>query len=1043
LVDPDGRHDQGTADAVSPLYDAFFSYATDPDRDIVREVEIFLESLGENPLVAQKYRRSLEICVDGSDFRRPRRVAEASPLALIRAYLAQSRALVVFTGPRSARHPWVTLELDWWLEHRNADPVFVVVSHGQDPKGQREASFPPKVLTEGLDANVWFDFRGARRWSRGDAIGVRSYEEERLRLAAALIGTDVSAADLIAGWRSAAAVARRRRRLINAGLGAVVAALVTIGGWFAWTAAQRARESRAAGWASLAQQAVAAGGSRTFDALVYAAASVQAARNAEGSAALVDALRLLPVHVADLAHDDGEHAADVVRLVAGDSLIVSAGYTGVLQFSDPARVQVVGRLALSGRAAAIDVDHRRNLLAIGTQKGVDLVGFAPELQNPAPRLIGRAILDQRVRSVWFEPDGRAVLYGTFEGQIGRLEITRAAVSGWQPSMSYTPTDTKGLHFAINGLAPDWANKRLAIVDIEGVVTCVDAGTPSGVVAQFRHTSEIFAVDTDVERGVAAAADADGGVLLFQPATCTVLNRVTPADSVQTVARDAVGRWQGTAPIASARTGVRLSRNGALVGVAGHEGSISVYTTTRLALVRVVPEREATRSLDFDAAGTRLVSGSDGGKLRVWDIGANAERWIRGSVGIVAPDPRGRWMAALTSDSQLELLDPKTGSSITQLLIETPAKGIISLHSSADGSHLVARAGGSTRVPFWKIDLTHAPELGQGGVLQHSNEAGQVAIVSAVATHPRGSLILTAESRDGRSVRAWNLEAGTQRFAIPFEAPVFHVAAGGETGVGADRSGLVIAFRLDGGARLGFVRVTGLPGTLAVSPDGSVFFLSVAATEGSVGLLCSIGDRFPPSSLPERVATGVRGWLQDTRVSLEASTLSSEGLVCRRLPLPDSARDAAFSPDARTLAIATNDPGLAVPGWITVLSAEVGWRGWTRRTPAAVRRLAFAPGGDVLATGQQTGGVTLWDVRSGQVRLRIPVAGPITALAFLPTDEKPLITLDGIDAGVLRFWDWGDDAVRESACRRWPPGYAVVPIPTMAAPPTREQVCGRR
>ncbi|HET8774846.1 MAG TPA: hypothetical protein VFP80_13675 [Thermoanaerobaculia bacterium] len=55
------------------VYDAFASHATDPDSAVVRDVERFLESLHGNPLIPPQYRRKLELCVDGSDFKIARR----------------------------------------------------------------------------------------------------------------------------------------------------------------------------------------------------------------------------------------------------------------------------------------------------------------------------------------------------------------------------------------------------------------------------------------------------------------------------------------------------------------------------------------------------------------------------------------------------------------------------------------------------------------------------------------------------------------------------------------------------------------------------------------------------------------------------------------------------------------------------------------------------------------------------------------------------------------------------------------------------------
>src|SRR5438105_1341844 len=45
-------------------YDGFASYATDPDRDLVRNVEKFIESLHRDRLIPKVFRDKLALCVD-------------------------------------------------------------------------------------------------------------------------------------------------------------------------------------------------------------------------------------------------------------------------------------------------------------------------------------------------------------------------------------------------------------------------------------------------------------------------------------------------------------------------------------------------------------------------------------------------------------------------------------------------------------------------------------------------------------------------------------------------------------------------------------------------------------------------------------------------------------------------------------------------------------------------------------------------------------------------------------------------------------------
>jgi hypothetical protein len=70
------------------LYDAFISYATDPDYLLVRELEIFLETFHDTPTPSGIELRPLSICVDGSDLHSQR---ISLPRTLARSSLPSSR----------------------------------------------------------------------------------------------------------------------------------------------------------------------------------------------------------------------------------------------------------------------------------------------------------------------------------------------------------------------------------------------------------------------------------------------------------------------------------------------------------------------------------------------------------------------------------------------------------------------------------------------------------------------------------------------------------------------------------------------------------------------------------------------------------------------------------------------------------------------------------------------------------------------------------------------------------------------------------------
>jgi hypothetical protein len=346
------------------------------------------------------------------------------------------------------------------------------------------------------------------------------------------------------------------------------------------------------------------------------------------------------------------------------------------------------------------------------------------------------------------------------------------------------------------------------------------------------------------------------------------------------------------------------------------------------------------------------------------------------------------------------------------------------------------------VPVWELSSRGRTDRGESLVLRHRNERGQVHIVSGLAISDDGTTLLTGESYQGHAARAGDLASGQERFAVAFEAPVFHVATGGSTGAAVDRSGLVRVCSASNGGLLGSHRAAGPAGTLAVSRPGDLVFFSVAHQAGATGWLCAIGGPFPQQSFGARVVQRLRRWLSSADISpVAAPSPPANGLDCRTVPLANAAQDAIFSPDGRVLAIATSDSALAFPGSIRVLSADLGWIGWPQRAPSAIRVLAFSDHGEFLGAGLQGRGIAIWRTAAARLEANIPLANPVVALEFLPGVGTPIVSLDGLNPGVLRVLDWRPDALRRSARQRWPDDYQALPIPTMAAPLERTDVCG--
>ena len=119
----------------------------------------------------------------------------------------------------------------------------------------------------------------------------------------------------------------------------------------------------------------------------------------------------------------------------------------------------------------------------------------------------------------------------------------------------------------------------------------------------------------------------------------------------------------------------------------------------------------------------------------------------------------------------------------------------------------------------------------------------------------------------------------------------------------------------------------------------------------------------------------------------------------------SVEDLAFSPDGTMLAA-----GLTLYG-VHLSSAADGME-TTQLGSGFDNRVAFAPGGQTLASGNREGVVYLWDVDSGEQidEWAVPDPDNVTALAFSP--DGSLLAVGHMD-GYVRIWNTGDGTLADS------------------------------
>ena len=377
------------------------------------------------------------------------------------------------------------------------------MTHGYDPKNERPSTFPDAILDNGIDQWPWFDLRGYRKTQ---AVGTRDYEEEKIRLAAALMGPEVSAATLVAGWKRAAAV-RRGRQIVLRTLSAIVAIIgISTLAWLLYLWRNSSMEARVSDWALASRQLGTGALNRKLDSLAYALAAMSQAPTPEGYASLISAIEPLPVHLRTIRHDDGKKAVDVLRFLVGNRILLSAGYTGVAQFSSAEEGTLLTRVAISGRAAAIAEWPMAPLIAVATSKGVDLLTYARDPANPAPRVLGHLEAGDRVRAVAFHPRERTLVVGAFDGTL-TMYVFGADLQSWRIKRRIVLKDKLGAKVGINGLAADWNAGRIAVVDIEGLIYVLETDRWTFATSPVRYSTEIFGLDVSQQGTVAAGSDA--------------------------------------------------------------------------------------------------------------------------------------------------------------------------------------------------------------------------------------------------------------------------------------------------------------------------------------------------------------------------------------------------------------------------------------------------------------------------------------------------------------------------------------------------------
>ncbi len=224
-------------------FDAFLSYATDPDYAIARKVESFLESFHTKFRKIDRDRIGIEklnICRDDSDFRRfpstkaPRQGVESDPIrSEIQARIASCRWLIILCSTNSMNESatFVDFELQSFLSIRNRENIILVVTERcETPCIAPDAFFSARILREKLHTSPWLDLRELSPSMGKRSRKTRDAGDALVQLAASLLGR--TAGEIRPVWQREQQRIRRRRVLATTGISLAVASSALVSGLF-------------------------------------------------------------------------------------------------------------------------------------------------------------------------------------------------------------------------------------------------------------------------------------------------------------------------------------------------------------------------------------------------------------------------------------------------------------------------------------------------------------------------------------------------------------------------------------------------------------------------------------------------------------------------------------------------------------------------------------------------------------------------------------------------------------------------------------------